>query len=1019
MPLVRGFMDDLNLLTVSVDDGKILLDRASVVLNWARMAWRLKKSRYLVLTKGRVSVDASISATFEGIPSIAEKPVRCLGKIIDSSIRDTNGSVWLEDKIVDGLNKLDKSYLLGSSKVWVLQFLLLPQARSIITIYEIPLSTVERLEKRVSKYIRKWLGFHPTISSLALYSKSSPCPLPFTALSSLFKTSKTSAHLQLRDSKDPIVASTLPDIKTGRKWSVADSVQDAESVMRFKEILGHTQSGTAGLGFIPIEQIPVKGSKEYRKAVSDIVDNVHDQIQVSSRDSQRLQLNWTSWSNYIRNDLTWKCLWAFGPNLLRFSVQSCFNTLPSPNNCVRWSLSEDPSCPLCRVKYCTLPHILSGCDFSKKDGRWKYRHDNVLKVLLESLEELIKEKRNKKLPSKSSSIKFVGAGQVSQCSIVKKPFGLLEKARDWILLADIGACTFVFPTEIYSTGLRPDIVIYSNSSKNVILIENTSGCEENHDENHERKIRKYRDLVAGMEARGWFCHLFCIEVGARGFNSTHVPYCLKSLGFNPKKVRSLLREMGQAALKSSYEIWLARNDRSIKFPLVEWKTAFGRNNSAPLTTRLTNLVKPSVQEESIDFVITPAPQTLKQHSSGPSVSSTSELAGRQSSKQAELRPKVNLASLTKTSAKSSSESFSKSSAEIKKDSIKPTKSSTKSPIKPVKAVKTNKHTFQHSVTAPKHNLAKTSKPTISKPLQPTSSKTICSKSVNACIQLPFRRPWLGLKNSSSTCYANAMLNCLYPFPELWDFSSQVRLHQALKVMFIAMNTKPRDPLKATPLDPKRFLESLARHISSSQTGFVYQRQHDAAEILGYVLDSLISAGLDKKRVCHSLFMSYRCQNCGLTKPAHTNEVSEQILNLNVQESIATALMTRLSGDFVTVYCDSCKSNQQCIEQLAFSELPDVFVMRLRRDQVEGRLSEEVRCDRKLSIGPEDLDAPMVTYHLTAVVHHLGQSLLHGHYTTTLINPQTNHMWNFNDEVVEEVRRLDQKTAYILLYRKEK
>ena len=102
------------------------------------------------------------------------------------------------------------------------------------------------------------------------------------------------------------------------------------------------------------------------------------------------------------------------------------------------------------------------------------------------------------------------------------------------------------------------------------------------------------------------------------------------------------------------------------------------------------------------------------------------------------------------------------------------------------------------VTAPKNYLAKTSKPTISKPLQPTSSKTICSKSVNACIQSPFRWPWLGSKNSSSTCYANAMLNCLYPFPELWDFSSQVQFHQVLKVKFIAMNTNPRDPLKATP-----------------------------------------------------------------------------------------------------------------------------------------------------------------------------------------------------------------------------
>ena len=234
-----------------------------------------------------------ILSQFDSIPSIAEKPVRCLGKKMDSSIRDTNASKQLEENIVDGLNILDKSFLLGTSKVWVLQFLLLQQVRWTIMIYDIPLSIVQRLEQRISKFIRKWLGFHRSISSLALYSKSSPCPLPFTSLTSLFKTTKASAHLQLRDSKDPIVASSVPTLDTGKNWSVSECVKDAESILHFKKILGHTQTGKTGLGFTPIEQIPVKGSKEFRKAVSDTISDIHDQIQLSSQYGKHLQLNWT------------------------------------------------------------------------------------------------------------------------------------------------------------------------------------------------------------------------------------------------------------------------------------------------------------------------------------------------------------------------------------------------------------------------------------------------------------------------------------------------------------------------------------------------------------------------------------------------------------------------------------------------------------------------------------------------------------------------------------------------------
>ena len=95
MPLIRGFMDDLNLLAVHVEDAKTLLDRASVAITWARMEWRVKKSHHVVLVKGRVSADALTSASFDGIPSIAEKPVRGLGKMMDGSIRDSKGSVSL------------------------------------------------------------------------------------------------------------------------------------------------------------------------------------------------------------------------------------------------------------------------------------------------------------------------------------------------------------------------------------------------------------------------------------------------------------------------------------------------------------------------------------------------------------------------------------------------------------------------------------------------------------------------------------------------------------------------------------------------------------------------------------------------------------------------------------------------------------------------------------------------------------------------------------------------------------
>ena len=60
----------------------------------------------------------------------------------------------------------------------------------------------------------------------------------------------------------------------------------------------------------------------------------------------------------------------------------------------------------------------------------------------------------------------------------RTPVGILHHGSDWILLADLNK-TYCFPVQIAFTQLRPDIKIFSNSLRKVILIELTYPCEEN------------------------------------------------------------------------------------------------------------------------------------------------------------------------------------------------------------------------------------------------------------------------------------------------------------------------------------------------------------------------------------------------------------------------------------------------------------------------------------------------------------------------------------------------------------
>ncbi|KAJ7999811.1 hypothetical protein DPEC_G00198290 [Dallia pectoralis] len=80
--------------------------------------------------------------------------------------------------------------------------------------------------------------------------------------------------------------------------------------------------------------------------------------------------------------------------------------------------------------------------------------------------------------------------------------GQLGRARDWKLVADLNQ-RLHFPSEIATTNLRPDLVLWSSSLHSVYIIELTVPWEAAVEEAFERKSLKYTELAADAEQRGW------------------------------------------------------------------------------------------------------------------------------------------------------------------------------------------------------------------------------------------------------------------------------------------------------------------------------------------------------------------------------------------------------------------------------------------------------------------------------------------------------------------------------------
>ena len=143
LPLLRAFMDDLNLMTTKVSGAQTLLFRCITALTWAGLEFRADKSCSIVIVKGRsmnttpfsvskTSVHPEVSSP---IPSIHSRPIKFLGRIIDGSISDRNSSAELTDKLLAGLSVIDKSHFTGTQKLQILQHLLIPRIKWPLLIY--------------------------------------------------------------------------------------------------------------------------------------------------------------------------------------------------------------------------------------------------------------------------------------------------------------------------------------------------------------------------------------------------------------------------------------------------------------------------------------------------------------------------------------------------------------------------------------------------------------------------------------------------------------------------------------------------------------------------------------------------------------------------------------------------------------------------------------------------------------------------------------------------------------------
>ena len=181
----RLFMDDINGTTETVPQTRYLLNSLDGKLKWAGLSARAKKCRSMVIIKGKVKKRV-LKVGGEAITPIQELPIKHLGKEYNDTLSEKEQIEYVKKQAIESLKKIDRCKLPGRYKAWILQHMMMPKLMWPLSIYNVPLTTVEWLQTKITASLKNWLKLPRSLSSACFYSKTSKLKLPYSSLTEEF-----------------------------------------------------------------------------------------------------------------------------------------------------------------------------------------------------------------------------------------------------------------------------------------------------------------------------------------------------------------------------------------------------------------------------------------------------------------------------------------------------------------------------------------------------------------------------------------------------------------------------------------------------------------------------------------------------------------------------------------------------------------------------------------------------------------------------------------------------------------
>ena len=244
------------------------------------------------------------------------------------------------------------------------------------------------------------------------------------------------------------------------------------------------------------------------------------------------------------------------PYRLAFVIRSIYDQLPSRDNLRRWGLTEDCKCELFSESE-TPHHVLSNCKYALDNGRYTWRHNKVLKEMVEATKMVVARVNSRKIILQRK-VYFLREGfhypARKTDSLRGETFS--HRLNDWTDAADLEGLRH-YSQLLRDSGRRPEVV-FTSSSDAFILVELTVPWEDRIEASNVLKTKKYSDLAKELKDSGFQVKLMPVEVRARGLVGKSAYTFLNQIVLSDRERNKATKKMSEAAEAASCRIWEMR-----------------------------------------------------------------------------------------------------------------------------------------------------------------------------------------------------------------------------------------------------------------------------------------------------------------------------------------------------------------------------------------------------------------------------------------------------------------------------